>query len=63
MFEVKNPDAPIFNRVDADPLLCIGCKKCISKGPMDTFLEGCPWDAIDMVPLDEYEAKFGSLPY
>ena len=42
---------------------CIGCKKCISKGPMDTFLEGCPWDAIDMVPLDEYEAKFGSLPY
>ena len=63
MFEVKNPDAPIFNRVDVDPLLCIGCKKCISKGPMDTFLEGCPCDAIDMVPLDEYEAKFGSLPY
>ena len=63
MFEVANPDAPAFNRVDVDPLLCIGCKKCISKGPMDTFLEGCPWDAIDMVPLDEYEAKFGSLPY
>ena len=63
MFEVKNPDAPIFNRVDVDPLLCIGCKKCISKGPMDTYLEGCPWDAIDMVPLDQYEAKFGSLPY
>ena len=63
MFEVENPAAPAFNRVDVDPLLCIGCKKCISKGPMDTFLEGCPWDAIDMVPLDEYEAKFGSLPY
>jgi hypothetical protein len=30
---------------------------------MDTYLEGCPWDAIDMVPLDQYEAKFGSLPY
>ena len=63
MFEVENSSAPAFNRVDVDPLLCIGCKKCISKGPMDTFLEGCPWDAIDMVPLDEYEAKFGSLPY
>ncbi len=63
MFEVENPDAPAFNRVDVDPLLCIGCKKCISKGPMDTFLEGCPWDAIDMVPLDQYEAKFGTLPY
>ncbi|MBT5470539.1 MAG: 4Fe-4S ferredoxin, partial [Nitrospina sp.] len=40
-----------------------GCKKCISKGPMDTFLEGCPWDAIDMLPLDKYEEKFGTLPY
>ena len=63
MFEVENPSAPAFNRVDVDPLLCIGCKKCISKGPMDTFLEGCPWDAIDMMPLDQYEAKYGTLPY
>ena len=63
MYEVGNPDAPVFNRVDVDPLLCIGCKKCISKGPMDTFLEGCPWDAIDMIPLDQYEEKFGTLPY
>jgi ferredoxin len=63
MVEVVNPDAPVFVRILVDPLLCIGCKKCISKGPMDTFLEGCPWDAIDMVPLDEYEQEFGSLPY
>jgi len=63
MFEVVNPDAPNFIRVDVDPLLCIGCKKCTSKGPMDTFLEGCPWDAIDMVDLEEYEEKFGELPY
>jgi len=63
MFEVQNPDAPAFNRVFVDPLLCIGCKKCITKGPMDTFLEGCPWDAIDMIPLDKYEADFGTLPY
>jgi len=63
MFEVENPDAPFFNRVDVDPLLCIGCKKCTSKGPMETFLEGCPWDAIDMVPLEQYEEQFGELPY
>ena len=38
-------------------------KKCITKGPLDTLLEGCPWDAIDMVPIDEYEKKYGELPY
>jgi ferredoxin len=63
MYEVENPDAPFFNRVHVDPLLCIGCKKCTSKGPMDTFLEGCPWDAIDMVSLEEYEEEYGELPY
>ena len=24
---------------------------------MDTLLEGCPWDAIDMMPVDAYEAR------
>jgi ferredoxin len=60
---VTNPDAPQFKRIEVDPLLCIGCKKCTSKGPMDTLLEGCPWDAIDMMPLEEYEETFGTLPY
>ncbi|NIQ01397.1 MAG: 4Fe-4S ferredoxin [Nitrospinaceae bacterium] len=63
IYEVDNPDAPAFNRVFIDPLLCIGCKKCTSQGPMDTFLEGCPWDAIDMIPLKEYEGQYGELPY
>ncbi|MFQ5482698.1 MAG: 4Fe-4S ferredoxin [Nitrospinaceae bacterium] len=63
MYEVQNPEAPHFNRVEVDPLLCIGCKKCITKGPMDTFLEGCPWDAIDMVSLEQFETEFGELPY
>lgn len=63
MYEVQNPDAPFFNRVEVDPLLCIGCKKCTSKGPMDTFLEGCPWDAIDMWSLAKYETEKGELPY
>ena len=63
MYEVKNPHAPVFNLVVVDPLLCIGCKKCVTKGPMDTLLEGCPWDAIDMLPIDEYEEKYGVMPY
>ncbi len=63
MYEVENEAARVFNRVEVDPLLCIGCKKCISSGPMNTYLEGCPWDAIDMVTLEEYEEKYGVMPY
>ena len=63
MLEVQNPDAPQFIRIEVDPLLCIGCKKCISKGPLDTFLEGCPWDPIDMVGLQEFESEHGELAY
>jgi ferredoxin len=63
MFWQSDPDHPPFGRIVVDPLLCIGCKLCTSKGPDGAFLEGCPWDAIDMVPLAEWEAKQGSLPY
>jgi hypothetical protein len=30
---------------------------------MDTLLEGCPWDAIDMVSLQEFESEHGELAY
>ena len=50
-------------RIWVDPLQCIGCKKCVSKGPDDTFLDGCPWDAIEMVSLEAYEARYGVLPF
>ncbi len=63
MFWVPDFDHPPFGRIEVDPLLCIGCKLCTSKGPDGAFLEGCPWDAIDMVPLAEWEAKHGTLPY
>jgi ferredoxin len=46
-----------------DPLLCIGCKKCISKGPDGCFLDGCPWDAIVMVDTPEVEKEVGVMPY
>jgi ferredoxin len=63
MFWVPDADHAPFGRIMVDPILCIGCKLCTSKGPDGAFLEGCPWDAIDMVPLAEFESKYGSMPY
>jgi ferredoxin len=59
MFWVPDPDYPPAGRIEVDPNLCIGCKLCTSKGPDGTFLEGCPWDAIEMMPVEEWEAKTG----
>ena len=59
MYWVPDPEHPPFGHIEVDPLLCIGCKKCISKGPEGTFLDGCPWDAIEMIPLEEVEAMLG----
>jgi ferredoxin len=63
MYWAPDFDHPPFGRIVVDPLLCIGCKLCTSKGPEGAFLEGCPWDAIDMVPLAEWESTHGNLPY
>ena len=63
MIWVPDEEHPPFGRIEVDALLCIGCKLCISKGPEGTFLEGCPWDAIDMVSIKDYEAELGPLPY
>lgn len=63
MYWVPDPEHPPFGVIRVDPLLCIGCKLCTSKGPDGAFLEGCPWDAIDMVPTEEWEAVHGKMPY
>jgi ferredoxin len=42
MFWVPDEDHPPYGRIQVDPLLCIGCKKCTSKGPDGCFLDGCP---------------------
>jgi ferredoxin len=63
MYWVPDPDNAPFGTIEVDPLLCIGCKLCTSKGPDGAFLEGCPWDAIDMVPTAEWEAVHGKLEY
>ncbi|MBI4567513.1 MAG: 4Fe-4S ferredoxin [Planctomycetes bacterium] len=48
-----------FGYIWVDPMLCIGCKKCVTKGPEDIFLEGCPWNAIEMVETDAWERQHG----
>ena len=63
MYLVFDEDAPPCGRIEVDYLLCIGCKKCATKGPNGTLLEGCPWDAIDMVDIKDFEAQHGKLPY
>ena len=57
MFWVPDEDHPPFGLIEVDYQLCIGCKKCISKGPDDIYLDGCPWDAIDMVPIEDVEGQ------
>jgi ferredoxin len=59
MYWVPDPEHPPFGRIEVDPILCIGCKKCTSKGPDGAFLDGCPWDAIEMVPIENVEAQLG----
>ena len=62
MFWVPDEDHPPFGRIQVDPILCIGCKKCTSKGPDGCFLDGCPWDAIVMVDTTEVEKEVGVMP-
>jgi ferredoxin len=61
MFWVPDEDHPPFGRIQVDPILCIGCKKCTSKGPDGAFLDGCPWDAIAMVDTVEVEKEVGVM--
>ena len=63
MLLVPAEDAFPFGRIWVDPLKCVGCKKCISRGPEETYLDGCPWDAIVMVPTSEWEKQHGPLAF
>jgi ferredoxin len=63
MFWTPDENNPPFGRIDVDPILCIGCKKCVSKGPDGCFLDGCPWDAIVMVDIAEVEKVVGAMTF
>ena len=52
-----------FARIWVDPLKCVGCRKCVRQGPGESFLDGCPWDAIVMVSTQAWEEEYGQLPY
>ncbi|MFN8624813.1 MAG: 4Fe-4S ferredoxin [Candidatus Binatia bacterium] len=56
-------DAYPYGRIWVDPLKCIGCRKCTTRGPEGLFLDGCPWDAIAMVPTGEWEQAHGVMPF
>ena len=63
MFWIPDEDHPPFGRIEVDKTTCIGCAKCTSKGPDGMFLDGCPWDAIEMVAIEDWEARHNvSLP-
>lgn len=63
MFWIPDEDHPPFGRIEVDKSLCIGCARCTSKGPDGAFLDGCPWNAIDMVDTPAWEAERGiTLP-
>ena len=59
MFWIPDEEHPPFGRIEVYKALCIGCAKCTSKGPDGLFLDGCPWNAIDMVETAEWEAGHG----
>lgn len=60
MFWVPDEDHLPFGRIEVDAEICIGCKRCTSKGPDGAFLDGCPWDAIEMVPIEAYDSARSS---
>ncbi len=63
MYWVTDEDSSHMGVIEVDPQLCIGCKLCTSKGPDGTFLDGCPWDAITMVPIADVEAIHGKMDF
>ncbi len=44
-----------FGRVRVVPDRCIGCALCASKGYEGALTEGCPWNAVTMVPVEDPE--------
>jgi len=63
MFWIPDEEHAPFGRIEVDKGLCIGCARCTSKGPDGAFLDGCPWNAIEMVDTGAWEAEHGvTLP-
>ncbi len=44
-----------FGRVRVVSEKCIGCALCASKGYEGAITEGCPWNAVRMIPAPDPE--------
>ena len=40
-----------FKKMSVDSDRCVGCGACVSSGSMGTQLTGCPWNAIQLLPV------------
>lgn len=49
IYWVPDEENPPFGRVGVDAATCIGCAKCVGRGPDGILLDGCPWEAMAMV--------------
>ena len=50
---VPDEESLPFRSVRVNPDKCIGCGLCVAGGYEGTMVEGCPWDAITLLPADE----------
>lgn len=63
MFWLDDEDNPLLGQIATDKTLCIGWTACNNRGPNGISLDGCPWDAIKMVPTEKWKAQQGvTLP-
>lgn len=44
-----------FKRMRVNPEKCLGCRSCVTRGYLGSYIEGCPWNAITMIPLKNGE--------
>ena len=44
--------SPHFKRMRVNSEKCIGCRSCLTRGYLDARIEGCPWNAVSMIPYN-----------
>lgn len=48
---VREASSSPIVRVRVNPEECIGCALCVAQGYEGSLTEGCPWDAITLLPV------------